>query len=230
MIMALAAFVLLVAAVFTLLGGVLESTATLEDNENLNDQTTALNAFLKKKLSEMPANSTLVSYQRGDGEGLLQNGIIFGNANFATDIDAKVQPNGYYTIRLATFETGAAEDQPQDARQVLSLAATTDDPTMTWTPLMTDIKTLDWKFLDFNATQWVDLWPGPNEPNLLEFTMQPASDLQPSTMDFWLPKIDTMSVNIASQSSATNPSNGGVTGQPGQPRGGNNGGQPRPTP
>jgi len=209
MMMALAVFILLVSAVFALLSSVLQSTATLQANQNLHDQTTALNAYLKKKLTEMPARSSLISYQRGDGEGLLQNGIIFGNTNFATAIDAKVQPNGYYTLRLATFETSAGSDQPQDARQVLQLAASTDDPTLTWTPLMTDIKTLDWKFLDNNATQWVDLWSSTSQPNLVEFSVQPAGDLQLCTMDFWLPKIDTITVNVASQSG-----NGAPTVQP----------------
>jgi hypothetical protein len=52
-----------------------------------------------------------------------------------------------------------------------------------------DIKTLDWKFLDFNQTVWVDVWSSSTKPNLVEFTLQPADDLQPTTMDFWLPKI-----------------------------------------
>jgi type II secretory pathway pseudopilin PulG len=212
MMLALATFILLAAAVFALLSAVLQSTATLQDNQNLNDQTSALNAFLKNKLEQMPARSSLVSYQRGNGEGLLQNGIIFGNTNFATIIDAKVQPNGYYTLRLGTYETDAASNQPQDARQVLQLVGTSDDPTMTWTTLMTDLKTLDWKFLDFNATQWVDLWTTTAEPNLVEFSMQPAGDLMPSTMDFWLPKIDTISVNAAATQAAA--SSGSPTVQP----------------
>ena len=226
MVMALAVFILLVAAVFTLMSGVIQGTATLQDNENLHDQTSALDAFMKNKLEQMPARSSLVSYQRGEGEGLLQNGIIFGNTNFATVIDAKVQPNGYYTLRLATYETSAGPDQPQDARQVLQLAATSDDPTLIWTSLMTDIKTLDWKFLDFNATQWVDIWSSPTQPNLIEFTMQPAGDLQASTMDFWLPKIDTISVNVASQSAATGNPTGGTPTVPVPGR--STGGQPRP--
>jgi len=220
MMMALAAFILLVSAVFTLMSGVIQSTATLQNNQNLHDQTSALNAFMKKKLEQMPANSTIVSYQRGEGEGLLQNGIIFGNLNFATAIDAKAQPNGYYTLRIATFETSAAPDQPPDARQVLLLAATTDDPTMTWTPLMTDIKMLDWKFLDFNATQWVDLWSSTSPPNLVEFSLQPSGDLQQSTMDFWLPKIDTISLNTSSASGGTGGGGGGGGGGPGGRGGG----------
>ena len=199
MMITLAIFVLLAAAVFSLMSGVLQSSSTLLDDQNHRDKIEALNAFLKNKLSSLPATSTLSSYQRGDGEGLLQNGIIFGNSSLATAIDAKVQDNGYYALRLTTFEAETGQAVPQDARQVLQQDVTADDPSLTWTPLIGDIKTLDWKFLDFNQTIWVDLWSSGSKPNLVEFSMQPAGDLQPVTMDFWVPKIEAVSVNIAPQ-------------------------------
>jgi prepilin-type N-terminal cleavage/methylation domain-containing protein len=191
MMITLAIFILLAAAVFGLMTGVLQSASTLQDNSNRRDQIEALDAYLKNQLGGMPATATLNSYQRGDGEGLTQNGIIFGNNNRATAIDAKIQANGYYALRLTTFSTGAGQGQPQDARQVLQQTVTSDDRTLTWTPLVGDIKTLAWKFQDFNVTQWVDLWGGGTKPNLVEFSLQTAGDLQPTTMDFWLPKIDS---------------------------------------
>jgi prepilin-type N-terminal cleavage/methylation domain-containing protein len=197
MMITLAIFILLAAAVFGIMTGVLQGTSTLQDNQNRRDQMAALNAFLKKKLGEMLAASTLTSYQRGDGEGLVQNGILFGTANLATAIDAKAQANGYYALRLATFATEAGQGQPQDARQVLQQAVTTDDPTLVWTPLIGDLKTLDWKFLDFNQTVWVELWSSSSKPNMIEFSMQPAGDLQPTTMDFWLPNIAAAPVTSA---------------------------------
>jgi len=201
MIITLAIFVLLAAAVFGMLTGIIESTGTLQDNQNRTDQISALNAYLKKKLEGMPVASSLVSYQRGDGEGLVQNGIVYGTANYASVIDAKVQANGYYTLRLATFSTSGASGEPQDARTALVQDASSDDPSVVWTPLVKDIKTLDWKFLDFNQTQWVDLWTSSTKPNLVEFSMQPAGDLQLTTMDFWLPKIDTINLNATAQPS-----------------------------
>ena len=189
MMITLAIFLLLAGAVFGIMTGVLESTSTLQDNQNRRDEVAALNAFLEKKLAQMDSTSTIASYQRGDGEGLVQNGVIFGNANLAMAVDAKIQPNSYYTLRVTTLTAGAVNGAQQDARQLLLQAVTTDDPTLIWAPLITDIQTLDWKFLDFNATVWVDLWNSSANPNLVEFSMQPAGDLQPATMDFWLPKI-----------------------------------------
>jgi type II secretory pathway component PulJ len=197
MMITLAIFILLAAAVFGIMSGVLQSTSSLQDNSNRRDQIEALTAFMKNKLGKLPATSTLTSYQRGDGEGLTQNGIIFGNANLATVIDAKVQPNGYYALRLATFATSAGQDQPQDARQVLQQSATTGDSTVAWTLLIADIKTLNWKFQDFNLTDWVTMWNGSTKPNLIEFSMLTAGDLQTTTMDFWIPKIEPISVSIA---------------------------------
>jgi len=193
----LAIFILLAAAVFGIMTGVLQSTSSLQDNQNRRDQIEALSAFLGNKLREMPAAGTLTSYQRGDGEGLTQNGIIFGTANLATAIDAKIQPNGYYTLRLTTFTTEAGQSQPQDARQVLQQAVTTDDPTLVWTLLIGDIKTLDWKFQDLNVTDWVEQWNAATKPNLIEYSMQTAGDLQSTTMDFWIPKIETVTLSIA---------------------------------
>lgn len=192
MMITLAVFLLLATAVFTLLTGVLESAASLSDNQNRTDEIVALKAYLDKNMGQLPARSTITSYQRGDGEGLVQNGIVFGTVNFATVIDAKIQPNGYYSLRIANFETEGSATEPQDARQVLQTAASTDDPTLNWTPLMGDIKTLDWKFLDFNTTLWVEIWSSGTKPNLMELSMQIAGDLQPTTMDFWVPKISTV--------------------------------------
>lgn len=198
MVITLGIFILLATAVFGLMTGVLESTSTLQDNQNHHDQIVALNAYLKNKLTSMPAVGTLVSYQRGTGDGLLQNGIVYGLATQASAIDAKPQANGYYLLRLTTYIPPTGPGQlPQDARQVLLQAVTADDPTLVWTPLITDLKTLDWRFLDFNATLWVDIWGSASKPNLVEFSMQPAGDLQPTTMDFWIPKVDAIAVNGA---------------------------------
>lgn len=192
MMITLAVFLLLAAAAFGLLNGVLRGAMALTDNQNHVDEIVALKAYLDKKVGELPARSTLISYQRGDGEGLVQNGIVYGTVNFATAIDAKVQPNGYYTLRLSSFETEAGSGQAQDARQVLATGASSDDPTLVWTPLISDVKTLDWKFLDFNQTLWVEIWSSGTKPNLMELSLQLAGDQQPTTMDFWVPKMNVV--------------------------------------
>lgn len=206
MVITLMVFFLLATAVFALMSGVFDGTSSLMDDQNHRDEMAALNAYVKNQLASITAPGTVVSYQRGDGEGLTQNGVLFGDINFATAIDAKVQANGYYTLRVATFTTTAAPDQPQDARQALLQSVTSDDPTLTWTKLMGDVKTLDWKFQDLNVTDWVELWNVSNKPNLIEFTLQRGGDLQPTTMDFWIPKLNQINIRIAAQTSTSSSS------------------------
>jgi prepilin-type N-terminal cleavage/methylation domain-containing protein len=211
MMITLTVFLILAAAVFGLLTGTLQSAATLQDNQGRSDQLSSLYAFIKTKLTQMPARSTISSYLRGDGDGLVQNGIIFGNTNLATAIDAKIQPNGYYILRLTSFASSASADQSQDARQSLATSVTTDDPTLSWTLLISDVKTLDWKFQDVNLAQWLDTWSSNTTPNLVEFTLQGAGDLQPTTMDFWVPKINPISVRIQANSTSGTTGGGGTS-------------------
>ena len=195
---------LLVGMIFTLMTGILQSAATLQDNQNRGDQISALFDYVKNKLTMMPARSTIASYTRGDGEGLVQNGIIFGNTNLATALDGKIQPNGLYLIRICTFATSSSGQESQDARQTLTQAVTTDDPTLSWTALIKDVKTLAWKFQDASLNQWDTSWASTTTPNLIEFDFQGGGDVQPTTMDFWVPKINAVSVHIQA-----NPSSGG---------------------
>jgi prepilin-type N-terminal cleavage/methylation domain-containing protein len=210
MVITVVILLVLAGMVFVLMTGILTSAATLEDNQNRNDQLTALDDFIKTKLMSLPARSTIASYARGDGEGLVQNGIIFGNTNLATAIDGKIQPNGLYLLRLTTFATTENSQESQDARVTLTQAVTTDDPTLTWTELIKDVKTMAWKFQDPTQVQWDTAWTANNTPNLIEFDMQGGGDRLPTTMDFWVPKINPISVHIQANPGA--PGGGGHSG------------------
>jgi prepilin-type N-terminal cleavage/methylation domain-containing protein len=219
---------LLAGMIFMLLTGILQSASVLQDNANRSDRINALYDFMKNKLTMMPARSTIASYARGDGEGLVQNGIIFGNTNLATAIDAKIQPNGLYLLRVCSFATSANGQEPQDARVTLTQSVTTDDPTLSWTSLVTDVKTLNWKFQDAAQIQWDTAWTSTTVPNLVEFDLQAGGDLLSTTMDFWVPKINPIQVRIQSNGGSGGGGGGrggGGTGQPVAP--GQPGGPPR---
>ncbi len=202
MIITMAIFVLLAAAVFGIVTGILHSVSTLQDNQDHRDQVAALNAFIKKKLIELPAESVLISYRRGDGDGLNQNGVIFGENGNETAIDAQVQPNGYYTLRLTHFI--APVTQGTDPTQQFLQAIQSGDVSLNWVPLIKDVQHLAWKFQDLNATQWVDLWNNATtKPNLVELSLQPAGMLQPVAMDFWIPQLVTVTLVIPESSGAT---------------------------
>jgi type II secretory pathway component PulK len=215
MMITVSVFLILSIMIFDLMSGTLQGAAALQDNQIRSDQLSALYAFVKNKLTMMPARSSIASYSRGDGEGLIQNGIIFGNTNLATAIDGKLQPDSLYLIRLTSYATDASAQEAQDARQVLMQSVTTDDPTLVWTPLIKDVKTLEWKFQDAALVQWDTTWTNNATPNLIEFTLQAPGDTQTTTMDFWVPKINPVNVQIQANTGA----GGGGGGPTPRPRG-----------
>ena len=132
-----------------------------------------------------------MTYTRGDGEGLTNNGVIVGHDTELTAIDAKVQPNGYYMLRVAhaqfTPQDLAAQGSPLFAFQT---SLQNDDQTIAWTPLMHDVSLIYWRFQGYAATEWEGQWiQARHRPALVELTMQPVGDLQPATMEFWLPNV-----------------------------------------
>jgi prepilin-type N-terminal cleavage/methylation domain-containing protein len=203
MVITLTVFVLLSAAIFGIISGVLTSASTLQGNQNRQDEVAALQSFLGKKLHDLPGQSLLGSYRRGDGEGLDQNGIIFGTAYFLTAVDAKVQANGLYTLRLASFSSGT---DAANGPAVFTKAVQEDDPSLAWTPLLHDVQHMAWRFEAYNAGQWSDQWMNPAiKPNLVEVSVQLAGDQNPTVMDFWIPPIYTATLAAPGNSTpATN--------------------------
>lgn len=200
MMIAMAVFLLLTAAVFGMITGVLETTSTLTDNQNRRDQIMSLNAFMTTQLRDLSPRGSLISYQRGSGDGLKLNGIIWGEAGSAQVLDAKIQPNGLYLLRLASAGRGDIPEGSADTPlTLLARLASSDDSSLTWTPLVRDVKTVEWKFKDLNATDWLEQWPNRGaKPMWMEFTMQIAGELHPALMDFWIPPV----VNVSSAAPA----------------------------
>jgi prepilin-type N-terminal cleavage/methylation domain-containing protein len=186
MILTLAVFALLSGAIFGIITGVLGSAGSLQDNQNRTDEAMALQAYLQKELGAMPGSSVLGSYRRGDGEGLVQNGIIFGTKQFLRTIDAKLQANGLYTLRTAAFSSpGEAPNAPT----AFTAAVSAGDVSLAWTNLLHDVRGVTWKFQEFNSPS-VDTWDiTASKPVLVELSLQIAGDLRPTTMDFWIPPV-----------------------------------------
>jgi prepilin-type N-terminal cleavage/methylation domain-containing protein len=186
MVITLTVFVLLSGMILSIVTGVLRSAGSLQDNQNRGDQADALQAYLKNQFIDLPSQSILVTYRRGDGEGLAQNGIILGTDNVRTAIDAKIQANGLYTLRVATVSAGG--DLTKAAAFNNNVA--NNENALAWTPLIGDVQSVSWKFQDSNVLKWVDAWNGlSSRPALIELSIQLAGDLRPTVMDFWLPHL-----------------------------------------
>jgi prepilin-type N-terminal cleavage/methylation domain-containing protein len=202
MVITMTIFVLLAGAVFGIITGVLQSADVLQDNQNRRDEIMALQEFLKTQLDAMPGKATFNPYQRGTGDGLPLNGIIFGTAGLLTAIDAKAQPNGLYTLRVATYSTTGDDIH---AANVFDQAVTGDDDSLNWRDLIRDVKSIDWKFMAQNSTLWTDTWPlaTTTKPNLVEFSIQLAGETQPAVTDLWIPPIvDTQALVLPASANA----------------------------
>jgi len=191
MMITLAIFIMLSGAVFGIITGVLRTASILQDNQNRRDQLVALDAYLHQQLTGLPADGILISYRRGEGEGLKQNGIIFGQGERLTALDAVLQANGYYTIRLANMDPSNLPKFSAPAPLVFEADIAQNSSAIAWAPLIHDVRQIEWKFQILNATEWLEMWSDLNtRPNLIELTLEQAGDLKPSTIDFWIPRIE----------------------------------------
>jgi prepilin-type N-terminal cleavage/methylation domain-containing protein len=191
MVIALAVFVMLAGAVFGIFSATLQSVAALQDNQNRNDRTEALGAWLKRQMLDLPASGTIVSYHR-DGAPFHVSGIIWGAGADLQALDLHLQANGEYTLRLAAYPPSSGSGiagltgtiSPQFA-QFTGLVIR-DDDTLAWRTLVRDLNTADWRFLAPNQTQWQDATTGP-KPAIAELIFQPAGASAAVTDDFWIP-------------------------------------------
>ena len=185
-IITMVVFVLLTASVFGIMSAVFQSSSTLKENQNRRDEVTAFQAYLKNTLARVGAADQLVTYQRGDGDGLHVNGILLVIQPTTMAIDAVRQPNGLYTIRLAK---PAPDDDPNPNAGTFSQKLDRDTSALAWTTLLHDVKSVQWRF-QADTPDWQDEWPNlGTKPGLVECTIQIAGDSQPTAMDFALPHL-----------------------------------------
>lgn len=215
MLVTMSVFILLSGAVFGIITATFKGVSTLEDDQGRRDQIVALHAFLGKQITGITPETSIVSYRRGDGDGLEINGIILGQRNQIAAIDAAIQPNGYYTLRLCRFAPGnynratGLTGTQFDTFRFFQTLVEKDDASLTWVPLVRDVTKLSWKFQDLNNPQWFDRWTDPmRRPVIVEFAVQQAGGtLQPVTMDFWVPNMLQPGEQLALRNAAANPTN-----------------------
>jgi prepilin-type N-terminal cleavage/methylation domain-containing protein len=202
MIVTLCVFVLLAGAVFSIFSATLESVSSLQDNQARNDQVEALGSWFKQEMLELPASGTVASYHR-DSIPFHVAGFIWGSGEDLQAIGLQLQANGNYALRLTTYPSSSRaspEPKPESSNQfrIAGMTGTSaslsqfmreligDDPALTWRPLVRDLKAVDWRFLQFNTTQWQDQVAG-FKPAIVEMTFQPAGAPAPIVDDFWIP-------------------------------------------
>jgi type II secretory pathway component PulJ len=186
-IVTLSIFILLTASVFGIMTAVFESSNALKENQNRRDDISALHAYLKSRFENLTATDQLKSYRRGEGDGLRVNGILLSTQNEVEAIDASRQANGLYALRLAN-PAGATSSPPTVTSFAEELEKNVD--ALAWTPLIRDVRSIDWKFQAAASPDWLNEWTSDStRPNLIECTIQLAGDEQPTVMDFAVPRL-----------------------------------------
>jgi prepilin-type N-terminal cleavage/methylation domain-containing protein len=191
-IITLCVFVLLAAAVFGIFSATLQSSSALQDEQSRKDSSEALGGWLRQSLLDIPASGTVASYSR-QGTPFHVSGIVWGAGEDLQALDLQLQNNGQYTLRLATYQpaagSGTGVNGVVDSSVVLSqfiAEVVRDDASLTWRPLVRDLKAADWRFRDASGTDWLDVASGP-KPVLAEFTFQIAGTPTPVVEDYWIP-------------------------------------------
>jgi prepilin-type N-terminal cleavage/methylation domain-containing protein len=193
MIITLSVFLLLAGAIFSIFGATLQSADTLQDDQNREDQSEALGAWLRQSFLALPAQGTLVSYHRND-RPFRVSGIIWGTADNLHALDLQAQANGHYLLRLAVANEVADGTGPaQTAGYPAALAkfqtqVFDDDPALSWRVLVRDLQSADWRFRVANSTDWSDVATS-GKPLLAELTFQPAAAAGAIVDDFWIPPV-----------------------------------------
>jgi prepilin-type N-terminal cleavage/methylation domain-containing protein len=207
-IITLCVFVLLAGAVLGIFSATLESAASLQDDQNRNDETEALGAWLKQSLLDLPAGGAVTSYHR-DGIPFHVSGIIWGAGENLEALDLHLQANGNYLLRLATYEPPASSGRGIDGLTTASVPLSlftaqvvNDNPALAWRPLVRDLKSANWRFRYFGRENWLDS-AGGAKPVIAEFNFQVAGASDAITDDFWIPPTQPASNPALTPSTST---------------------------
>jgi prepilin-type N-terminal cleavage/methylation domain-containing protein len=185
-IITLTIFVILTACVFGIMTAVFQSSNDIRDNQNRRDEVSAFGAYLKNCLANLTSDDRILSYRRGNGEGLSVNGVILEVQGTMKAIDATPQDNGLFGIRLA---------QPGDFDPTPSLDSFSQEldkhlSALVLIPLLKDVHTIKWRFRLLQAPDWQPDWTSQaSNPDLVECSVQLAGDDIPTTMDFSIPRL-----------------------------------------
>jgi type II secretory pathway pseudopilin PulG len=189
-IVTLSIFILLTASVFGIMTAVFQSSNALKDNQNRRDEVSALHDFLKNRFENLAAADHLLTYRRGDGDGLGVNGILLLTQGETEAVDASPQPNGLYSLRLGQPPPPTSDQEPAPTVMSFLQELEKNVDALTWTPLIRDVKSITWKFQTPPSDDWMPEWTNDSsKPGLIECSVQLAGDDKPTVMDFPIPHL-----------------------------------------
>jgi prepilin-type N-terminal cleavage/methylation domain-containing protein len=186
--MAVIIFSLLVASLFTILDGSFTATGALDQTQRGEQSLEALNAWLDRGFRTMPPQATVTAAAKGSDKNTLEV-VIRDHPGFTgwlgesvgaltTGLALRPQQNGLYALSMCEVKQNKWEWQssmlPTDAAS--------------WTLLLHDVKSAQWRFYDGRTRNWLDTWSdAAYRPSNIELSLQIADDPEPVVLTFWCP-------------------------------------------
>ena len=191
-IITLTIFVILTACVFGIMTAVFQSSNDLKANQNRRDQISAFGAYLKNRFSSLTGDDHIISYRRGNGDGLGVNGVILNVGGSFKAIDTDSQDNGLYGLRLA--QPGDFDPQPT----IASFSQELDKhvSALVFVPLLADVHTIKWQFRLAQSPNWLPEWTSTtSNPDVVECSVQLAGEDSPTVFDFSIPRLTAPAIH-----------------------------------
>ena len=200
MVLAMAAFSLLLAGIFSLASGTMELSTDLRYTQDRAVLRQNFIDFLRRSFRTLPGDAEVRLKVRQAGSTYLPTiNIVNGGTSLSpgealppdTSIElfAEERPGGYLRIALRFLD----EEQTALLRQGQAPRVSRDQITV---PLLDDVARFEWRFFDTRTNNWEKLWEEGRRPLLCELNLK-LDDGEETRAVFWVPPVIAGATQIA---------------------------------
>lgn len=200
MVLAMAAFALLLSAIFSLANGTIELSADLSYAQERAVLRQNFIDFLRRSLRTLPGDAEVRLKIRQSGSSYLPTiNIVNGGTSLSpgealppdTSIElfAEERPGGYLRVSLRYLD----EEQTALMRQNQDPRLSRDQITI---PLLDDVARFEWRFFDTRTDNWEKIWEEGRRPLLCELNLK-LDDGEETRAVFWVPPVIAGATQVA---------------------------------
>lgn len=200
MVLAMAAFTLLLAGIFSLASGTMELTTDLKFTQDRAVVRQNFIEFLRRSLRTLPGDAEVRLKVRQSGTSYLPTlNIVNGSTSLSpgealppdtsVELFAEQRPGGYLRVALRFLD----EEQTALLRQGQAPRPNRNQPVV---PLLDNVARFEWRFFDTRTNDWAKLWEDGRRPVLCELNLQ-LDDGEETRAVFWVPPVIAGATNVA---------------------------------
>jgi type II secretory pathway component PulJ len=175
-LLALAILTMITALVFRIIQTTVRTTREVTYLESLQERVDGISELLRQNFSNLPAVAQFQTKTIETGTELVFQHVAFqfvttpGIPAFGT-VALASRPQADGRLYLAFYQ------EPEDARE--HLIQTNQEGKIPWTPLLSDLDQVSWRFFDLQKNSWRPDWPVNGiRPALVELTFRIAGQSQ----------------------------------------------------